>query len=119
MKRLLLIAAFLATPAHAQVVTLEEISSKTARAGDPVAVTEGSAIILHVQKRSTRARDGVVTIRYTTASGETGVFTQKGKSGPVLDAISFGLTGLLVKGKHAIIPAGTVLDADLPKENQG
>jgi hypothetical protein len=101
------------TALTALAVTLTApISSETAQPGDSVMLTasDGSAargIVSHVQKRRNRGRDGSVTI--TVIAPCLATLTVTGHSGTLAGIAALGAGGLFIKGKHAVIPAGTTI----------
>lgn len=126
LKKMVFIAALaLPVPAYAAEVTIftvEEISSKDAQIGDPVAFTiEGcgectaTGEITYAEKRRNRARDGrlIIEVREVDGAPATGRLEVKGKNvaSDIAAAGLYGLAGFLVKGSHAVIDAGTAVAA--------
>lgn len=114
-------ALCVASPAMGQTLfTVEEISSKSAKIGDPVAFTvEGCAIctatgeVVFAEPRRNRARDGrlIIEVREVDGVPATGRLEVKGKNvvSDIAAAGLYGLAGVFVKGSHAVIPAGTTV----------
>lgn len=102
------------------VRTTGVISTKDAHVGDPLtfavdgqpdATAYGS--VIDVDKRGSRAQSGSITVqvRYIRAGDQrinvNGIFAKEAKSSTGAKIAAAGIGGLFIKGKHAVIDAGT------------
>lgn len=105
------------------VRTVDVITSERARVGDPLtfsvdgepnAVAYGS--VINVEKRGSAARSGSVTVqvRYVR-NGEqrvpvNGLLLKEARASTGTRIAAAGLGGIFIKGKHAVIDAGTAIN---------
>ena len=102
----------LATLAAVTLTLTAPVSSDSATVGQDVPITASDdstarAIVSHVSPRRNRGRDGSITITVITPCVTSATVT--GRSGTLANLAAIGATGFLVKGKHAVAPAGMTL----------